>query len=160
MPGSGVLVVGVVGGDTNEKLTVGPNDPSAASVEEIGQDSGSKIRWYQLTGKRAGNVMVEVRGGDQSVLDYFQLAIKNPPAVNLPRASSTMDFEFEPDDPTKPGQINMRVYTPLNEPDYVENRLSGVGFGIYLFGCHLYCTGLSLPVFLPDSDIELLWQMR
>jgi hypothetical protein len=154
MPASGMLVVGVQSGDTKEKLAVGPNDPSAVSIEEIGQDSGSGVRWFQLTGKRAGNVMVEIRGTANSVLDYFQLAIKSPPSVKLPSASSAMDFEFEPDDPKRPGQINLRVYTPLNEPDYIENRLTAVGYGIYLFGCHLYCTGLSMPVFLPDSHID------
>ena len=154
MPASGMLVVGVQSGDTKEKLAVGPNDPSAVSIEEIGQDSGCGVRWFQLTGKRAGNVMVEIRGTANSVLDYFQLAIKSPPSVKLPSASSAMDFEFEPDDPKRPGQINLRVYTPLNEPDYIENRLTAVGYGIYLFGCHLYCTGLSMPVFLPDSHID------
>ena len=154
VPGGGVFVVGILGADTNGKLTVGPNDPSIASIETIGQDSASKIRWFQLTSKRTGNAMVEARGADSSVLDYFQLVIKNLPSVRLPSASSAMEFEFEPDDPTKPGQINMRVYTPLNEPDYVENRLTAVGYGIYLFGCHLYCTELSMPVFLPDSDID------
>lgn len=154
MPGNGVMIVGISAAEGADKLRVGPNDPSAAIIEDIGQDSGSGVRWFQLTGKRAGNVMVEARGGDGSVVDYFQLVTKVAVQVNLPKASGPMEFEIEPDDPSRPGQINLRVYTPRNEPDYVENQLYAVGYGIYLFGCHLYCKNLQMPVLVPDSHID------
>lgn len=67
---------------------------------------------------------------------------------------NVIEFEIEPDDPKKPGQINLRITTPRDHADYVERRLTAVGYGIYLGGCHLYCTKLSMPVFLPDSDID------
>jgi hypothetical protein len=153
MPGNGILIIGI-SAENGDKLRVGPNDPSAAAIEDIGSDSGSHVRWFQLTGKRAGNVMVEARGGDGSVVDYFQVVTKVPAAVNLPKASGPMEFEFEADDPARPGQINMRVYTPRNEADYIENQLYAVGFGIYLFGCHLYCKNLQMPILLPDSYID------
>lgn len=113
LPGNGVMIVGISTVEGGEILRVGPNDPSAAAIEDIGNDSASRVRWFQLTGKRAGNVMVEARGGDGSVVDYFQLVTKNPPPVNLRKASGSLEFEFEPDDPAKPGQINMRVQPAL-----------------------------------------------
>jgi hypothetical protein len=154
MPKSGLLRIGVLLVQGDEKLSVGPNDPSAASIEEIGTDSSSKALWFQLISKRMGNVMVEARGLDGAVVDYFQLAMPDPPKLNLPSASSSLEFEFEPDDPSRPGDLNLRVYTPMNEPDYVERRLRAVGYSIYLGGCHLYCDGLSIPVMLPDSHID------
>ena len=154
MPKSGLFVIGVLRSQGDENLRVGPNDPSAASIEEIGMDSSSNARWFQLISKRTGNVMVEARSGDGTVVDYFQLAMPNPPRLNLPTASSSMEFEIEPDDPSRPGQINLSVYSPMNDPDYVERRLQAVGFSIYLGGCHLYCDGLSIPVLLPDSHID------
>jgi hypothetical protein len=54
---------------------------------------------------------------------YFQLAMPDLPKLNLPHASSSMEFESEPDGPNRPGGMNLRVYTPMNEPDYVERRL-------------------------------------
>jgi hypothetical protein len=150
MPWTGELVVGITGGDGT--LKVGPNDPSIAGIVNIGKDAGSGVRWFQLNAKRAGNVMVEARGADNAVLDFFQLAIKD--VRPLPAASTPMEFEFEADDPAKPGQINLKVYSPTNEPDWLENRLESIGYGIYLSGCLLFCTGLELPVYLPDSDID------
>ncbi|MBC8166208.1 MAG: hypothetical protein H7Y20_10090 [Bryobacteraceae bacterium] len=153
MPANGKLLVGVFSADDKGKLKVGPNDPSAAFIEDVGSDSPANVRWFQLTSKRAGNVMVEIRSPEGSVLDYFQLAMKDTPPIKLPAASGPMEFEFEADTPGKPGQINMKVYTPRNEPDYVDTCLNAVGWGIYLFGAHLYC-GLSLPVLLPDAYID------
>jgi hypothetical protein len=153
MPGNGILIVGV-SSENGDKLRVGPNDPSAASIEEVGRDTASNVRWFQLAGKRAANVMVEARGGDGSVVDYFQLVIKAAHTFDLPKASGPMEFEFDADDPSKPGQLNLRVYTPANEADYIENQLHAVGYGIYLFGCHLYCKNLQMPVLLPDSHID------
>lgn len=46
------------------------------------------------------------------------------------------------------------MYNPRYELDYIENQLHSVGYGIYLFGCHLYCKNLQMPVLLPDSHID------
>lgn len=154
MPQSGIFVVGVLSAQGDDKLRVGPNDPSAASVEEIGMDSAANARWFQLISKRTGNVMVEARGADGTVVDYFQLAMPDPPKLNLPRAANSMEFAFDGDDPSRPGDINFSSYSPINEADYVDRRLQAVGFSIYLGGCHLYCSGLTTPVMLPDSHID------
>jgi hypothetical protein len=67
MPKSGLLKIGVLRTPGEENLRIGPNDPSAASIEEIGLDSSSKAQWFQLISKRTGNVMVEARGTDGAV---------------------------------------------------------------------------------------------
>jgi hypothetical protein len=47
---------------------------------------------------------------------------------------------------------------PSKAADYVENRLTAVGFSIYLGGYHLYCTNMNLPIMLPDDDIDFTLQ--
>jgi hypothetical protein len=59
-----------------------------------------------------------------------------------------MDLSGGPD-----GEIKMKAYSPLKREDYIDNRLTAVGWGVYLFGAHLYC-GLSMPIFLPDAFVD------
>lgn len=47
---------------------------------------------------------------------------------------------------------------PRTSTDFIDNRLTAVGFGIYLGGYHLYCTKMSLPVFLPEDDVDFTLQ--
>jgi hypothetical protein len=103
MPANGIMFLGV-SGKGSDKVRVGPNDPGAGFVQEVGKDAGNGARWFQFTGRRAGNVMVEAIATDGSVVDNFQLVIKMPAQVNLPKASGPMEFEFEPDDPANPGR--------------------------------------------------------
>jgi hypothetical protein len=42
---------------------------------------------------------------------------------------------------------------PRHRGDYIDNRMSAVGFSIYLGGYLVYCDGLPLPLFLPDSHV-------
>jgi hypothetical protein len=44
---------------------------------------------------------------------------------------------------------------PGNHSDFIDNRLSAVGFGIYVGGYHLYVTGVALPVLLPNALVDL-----
>ncbi|WP_433261455.1 hypothetical protein ACQPZF_26855 [Actinosynnema sp. CS-041913] len=43
---------------------------------------------------------------------------------------------------------------PRHHGDYTDLRVNAVGFGIYLGGYLVYCDGLPLPVFVPDSDVD------
>lgn len=151
MPDSGVMTVGIRG-EGLEQFKVGPNDPSTASVQEIAHDATARTRWFQFHGKRPCNVMVEARGTDGAVASSFQLAIRTPAKLEPPKSPTL--YEFEADDPKRPGDINLREYTPRNEPDYLENQVTAVGFGIYLFGCLVYTKSLDLPVLVPDAYID------
>ncbi|MFD5633416.1 DUF4157 domain-containing protein [Streptomyces sp. NPDC127077] len=44
---------------------------------------------------------------------------------------------------------------PRRRNDYIDNRMTAVGFSIYLGGYLVYCDGLPLPLFLPDSHAAL-----
>ena len=44
---------------------------------------------------------------------------------------------------------------PRNHSDFVDNRLNAVGYGIYLFGMHLYVDGVALPIHVPSEYIQL-----
>ncbi|MGQ5640498.1 MULTISPECIES: eCIS core domain-containing protein [unclassified Streptomyces] len=42
----------------------------------------------------------------------------------------------------------------LSHPDYVDRRVEAVGYGIYEGGYLLYCTGLPLPILVPESYVS------
>ena len=63
-------------------------------------------------------------------------------------------FEFEPDDPSTPGQLNMRVSDPKADPRYIDRLVTAVGYGIYIGGYHVYCKGVDIPVFVPESMVD------
>jgi hypothetical protein len=64
---------GFWGGDG---IKIGPNNPGIASITEGKADGDANIRWFELVGSQAGNVMVEARNpADNAVWDYFQLAV-------------------------------------------------------------------------------------
>jgi hypothetical protein len=72
-----------------------------------------------------------------------------------PDMGKPLEFEFEPDDPDKPGQMNLRlIATPRERSDYIDRCLAAVGYSVYLFGYHLYCDGIATPVFLPESFVD------
>jgi hypothetical protein len=54
--------------------------------------------------------------------------------------------------PTPVGRF--RVYTPRNEADYIKNQIYAVGYGIYLFRCHVHRENLDMLVLVPDSVID------
>jgi hypothetical protein len=58
------------------------------------------------------------------------------------------EVEFELDET---GQYTSRT-TDTNK-DYIDRRVTAVGFGIYLGGCHVYCKGMDKPVFVPNDCI-------
>lgn len=55
-------------------LTLGPNDPSAAEVQFLGDQFG--IRWFTLRGLRPSHVMIEAKAAGQATTPiYFQLSV-------------------------------------------------------------------------------------
>ena len=66
-----------------------------------------------------------------------------------------IEFDIEPDDPKRPGQINLRVTNSTDNPKFVDKLVYAVGYGIYLGGFHLYVTGVDLPVFVPETQVYL-----
>jgi hypothetical protein len=77
--------------------------------------------------------------------DVLVAAGKLPPQL--------FEFEVEPDDPSRPGEINLNG-NPQQSGDYADRRLTAVAYGIYLGGYLLYFEGLEKPVFVPESQVD------
>jgi hypothetical protein len=43
---------------------------------------------------------------------------------------------------------------PRRNSDYVDRRMTAVGYGVFLGGFVIYCDGLDLPVFVPDWQFD------
>lgn len=55
-------------------------------------------------------------------------------------------------------KVSAETASPADHSDFVDNRLTAVGFSVYLGGYHLYCTKLDLPVLLPDGHVDFSLQ--
>jgi hypothetical protein len=52
-------------------------------------------------------------------------------------------------------QVSARTADPRAHRDFVEGRVTAVGFGLTAGGYLLYCQGLPLPVLVPESQVDL-----
>ncbi|HZI08316.1 MAG TPA: hypothetical protein VEZ71_30125, partial [Archangium sp.] len=52
-------------------------------------------------------------------------------------------------------QVSEEMAEPRAHRDFVERRVTAVGFGISAGGYLLYCEGLPLPVLVPESHVDL-----
>jgi hypothetical protein len=43
---------------------------------------------------------------------------------------------------------------PGQQVEYIDQRLTAVGYGVYLGGVHVYCDNLALPIFVPSAEIN------
>jgi hypothetical protein len=74
-------------------------------------------------------------------------------AVDLEQVTPAQQAELASRGIRLPGASAAAV-DPRRNGDYVDLRVNAVGFGIYLGGYLVYCDGLPLPVFVPDSDVD------
>jgi hypothetical protein len=112
-------------------LTVKSNNTQVitnSNLDEVTVNNGD-LRAFSLLGNNPGVSMLEARDGGGTVQAFVQVAVVDD-------------------------RINVQSTDPSKQDDYIDRRLTAVGYSIYLGGCHLYCDGLKLPVFLPDSDIN------
>ncbi|WP_315836075.1 hypothetical protein [Bradyrhizobium prioriisuperbiae] len=159
MPDNGVMFAGLSGDSGGHVKAVVATDPSALTIEDLGTSSAG-IRWFRLTRRHPGHLRVDAKDHRGFVLAAFLLIIKpfsndGPPVINLPKASGPMEFEIDPDDARHPNLINVHVSTPKDDADYIDRRMTGIGYNIYLFGFHVVCSGLELPVYVPDTLVDL-----
>jgi hypothetical protein len=81
------------------------------------------------------------------------------------RQTAETEFEVEVPSPQELERLRKRgidlpkvVETHTGDPrmhgDYIDRRLTAIGFGIYLGGYVLYCSGLDTPVFLPHEYVD------
>jgi hypothetical protein len=84
---------------------------------------------------------------------------------SLPTAQNFVEVDFETPSPQQAETLRQRgVQLPtasseLAEPrahrDFVDRRVTAVGFSITAGGYLLYCEGLPLPVLVPESHVDL-----
>src|SRR5258706_3853035 len=144
-----VLSVGIAGDSNRVVKTVSADVPNAVTIEDAGV-VGSGIHWFRLSRPRRDKVAIQAKDAKGTVITSFSLDI-----INLPRASRPADLVIDPADPKHPNTINLRVYAPKDDPDYIETRMTGVGYSIYLGGFKLYCTGMNIPIDVPNSLVDL-----
>jgi hypothetical protein len=76
-----------------------------------------------------------------------------------------VDVDFELPTPQRAEELRQRgvqlprlsteAANPRAHRDFVEHRVTAVGFGLTVGGYLLYCEGLPLPVLVPESHVEL-----
>lgn len=79
--------------------------------------------------------------------------------------SRTVEIDFEAATPQRAEalrrggiqlpRVSERTADPRAHRDFVESRVTAVGFGLTEGGYLLYCEGLPLPVLVPESQVEL-----
>ena len=144
-----VLSVGIAGDSNKVVKTVSADVPNAVTIEDAGV-VGSGIHWFRLSRPRGDKVAIQAKDAKGTVITSFSLDI-----INLPRASGPADLVIDPADPKRPNTINLRVYAPKDDPDYIETRMTGIAYNIYLGGFKLYCTGMNIPIDVPNSLVDL-----
>jgi len=145
-----VFFVGIAGDSNNVVKTVSADVPNAVTIEDAGV-TGSGIRWFRLSRARVNNATIQAKDAKGTVVSSFLLDI-----VLVPKASGPTDFSVDPADPKRPNTINLSVRTPKDDADYVDTRMTDVGYEIYLHnGFQLYCTGMKMPVDVPDAVVDL-----
>jgi hypothetical protein len=68
--------------------------------------------------------------------------------------SDPIEFEVEPDDPSRPGQINLRIVTPQDHARYVDRVFTAVAFSLYSFGYLVWVEGSDLPILIPEEYVD------
>lgn len=121
-----------------ELLTAMGNAPEDADLGELVAEFERLNEEIAEETVRAGESSSTRRKRPKSVIDGIEV-IELDPAV---------------DDPSHPGQVIHTVADETQSPDYVENRLEQIGFGILLGGYLLYLSDFDTPIFVPDAHFD------
>jgi hypothetical protein len=144
-----VMSVGIVG-DRNNVVTVSADVPNAVTIEDAGV-GGAGIHWFRLSNPRGGKITIQAKDARGTVVTSFELNV-----IELPRASGPKDFTVGPADPNSPNTINLVAYAPKDDADYIDNRMTAIGYSVYyLGGFVVYCDGMSIPIHVPRSLVDL-----
>jgi hypothetical protein len=144
-----VMFFGIVGDSKNVVKTVSPDVPTATTIEDVGVVGGN--RWFRLSRPRGDKFRLQAKDAKGTVHTSFEVAV-----IELPKASGPMDFEIDPADPKRPNTINLRVYAPKDDADYIDTRMTGVGYALlYKNGFQVRCTGMNTPIEVPHQLVDL-----
>jgi hypothetical protein len=134
-----VMFVGIVGDSNNVVKAVVADAPNSVTIEDAGVIDGN--RWFRLSRPTANTIAIQATDAKGSVVTSFALD-----GVLLPRVSG----------PNTPNAIDVTVYSPKDEDDYIDNKMNAIGYSIYyLGGFVVYCDGMSIPIHVPKSLVDL-----
>jgi hypothetical protein len=145
---SHVMYVGIAGDGNNVVKTVSPDVPNAVTTEDAGVTGG--IRWFRLSRAHGDKFKLQAKDAKGVVVTSCELSV-----IELPQGSGPLEFGFESADPKSQNKTNFRVYTPKDDPDYIDARVTYVGYNIYQFGFLVFCSGMSTPIHVPESMVDL-----
>jgi hypothetical protein len=145
-----VLFFGIVGDSNNVVKTVSADVPNAVTIEDAGV-VGSGIHWFRLSRARVDKATIQAKDAKGTVVTSFLLDVVLVPVVS----SGSMDFSIDPADPNHPNTTTLRLTTPKDDADYIDTRMTGIGYNIYLRGFKVYCTGMNIPIDVPNSLVDL-----
>jgi hypothetical protein len=150
------LFVGIVGDSNNSVRTVSADVANAVTIEDAGV-AGAGIHWFRLShphgdkvANRGKRVAIQAKDAKGTVVTGFSLAI-----IDLPKGPG-LHLVIDPADPKHPNRINLRVYAPKDDADYVDIRMTGVGYNVYYGnGFQVRCARLDTPIEVPEFLVNL-----
>lgn len=139
-----VLWIGLEGDLQNIVKTVGVDIPAAVTIVEASPAGGT--RWFRLSLQRssdASDCRFQAKDNGGKIVTSFHLAL-----IHLPKGRGTIDFNIGPD--------GIPVHTSPNaRRDWIDTRMEGIGYNIYLDGCQVYCSGMDSPIYVSNSFLKL-----
>jgi hypothetical protein len=136
-----VLWVGLDGDPQNIVKTVDVDISAAVAIVEASPAGGT--RWFRLSQPHGSECRVQAKDNNGKVVTGFHLSL-----IEIPKGPGTIDFDIGPD--------GIPIYTPPKaRTDYVDTRMEAIGYNIYLQGFQIYCSGMSTPIYVPDSLLKL-----
>jgi hypothetical protein len=139
-----MLYVGVAGDSGNIVTTISTDVQFAVVIEDV-STPGAAIHWYRLARPRAAKFNLQAKDANGTVLASVELSV-----IELPGGQGTTDFVV---DPSNPNQLIM--VTPKDDDDYIDKRMTAIGYNLYLRGFQAYCTGMNLPIDVPNTLMDL-----
>ena len=96
---------------------------------------------------------------------YGQHAPATPQDWAASAGQDAVDVDFEVPTPQRAEALRQRGVTlprlssgaadPRTHRDFIDRRVTAVGFGLTAGGYLLYCEGLALPVLVPEAHVQL-----
>jgi hypothetical protein len=136
--------LGVAGDGAKAVASVTSTVPGAVVIEDGGV-SGS-VHWWRVSRPQKPGVVIQAKDAKGAVLASVPFNV-----VLMPGGSGDVELRPDPKNPK-----NLVSYDPEEDPDYIDNRMTGVGYEIYLKnGFVVYVSGLTTPINVSDPFTDL-----
>lgn len=116
--------------------------------------------WAQALQRLSGLALLVLLAGCAS-----QPSLRGPPWYAQRADQNVVDVDFDAPPPQRVEALHQRGVTlpqvsagtanPRTHRDFIDLRVTAVGFGLTAGGYLLYCEGLALPVLVPEAHVDL-----